>query len=529
MPKFTLNKSLLGQGISFGLLLLFLMQIPLAITSYHYLQTESQKKNEFYRNAVEELLVGVFKDQALYGDIVNSRGGVLKQGEKFGLVGLGVCKDGVDVLPKMDDDRCSSQFSHKEVEIFEQRLTLAFNWDQRNSVTIRNFIVPLITSLVISALLLMLIIFLISKKLSHKVGEVSLEISKLSDLNSLGSVKTPIRELRPLEEALQKLKNNLAIKNQENIDLKISDKIAQVAKQVAHDIRSPLAALESFLGGGSEQLAKDSVERIREIADDLLGENRAIRRENILVAEELKTIVDHKKAEVPNYKLKLNVESTHTDIRVRVNGPQFRRIISNLINNAIEASEAESQITIATELRDQNILIIVEDEGIGMSEELVQKIGLEEISMGKSGGNGIAVKAAMREAQKWSGGLRYESTLGVGTRAILFIPILRDREFVLLDNDELVRLNWKLRASEVGVQLTTFESWSELKDSLEAMSKETIFYIDSDLGNGVQGEELARSLCDQGWRDVNLCTGRSADEFEHLDYIRDVIDKSPPF
>lgn len=534
MRKSHFTNSLFGQGLSFGLLLLILLQIPVGLITYRYLAMENQEKNRFYRNAVEELLSGVFKEQAMYGDMVNSRGSVLKQGEEFGLLSLGVCENGVDVLPKMDDERCKNFDSQREIQIFDKTLTLAFRWDDRGKVSFKDFIWTLLASLLTTAALFMLVIYLMSKRLSRKVGEVSERISNLSRLDGLETVNSNLSELRPLKDALKKLNQNLEISQQENIDLKISDHLAKVAKQVAHDIRSPLAALENVVegvAGERSELANHSIKRIREIAEDLLGKNRELKREELRVADELATLIDQKRVEFPSRILKF--VHHNPDGVIRVNAGRFRRIISNLINNSLEASDETSPVNICVEQNESSIQISVEDAGKGIPPELLKLLGQKEISLGKEEGNGLGLLNARKELESWGGQMLITSEINRGTQVTLKLPLLIKSEsstkFVLLDNDELVRFSWKIKAAEQGIDLSVYENWTHLKEDLDSFDPSTVFYIDSDLGEGVQGEELAKSLVDQGWENIFLCTGKDSEEFASYTYLRGVIGKNPPF
>jgi hypothetical protein len=53
-------------------------------------------------------------------------------------------------------------------------------------------------------------------------------------------------------------------------------------------------------------------------------------------------------------------------------------------------------------------------------------------------------------------------------------------------------------------------------------------YIDSDLGGGIKGEDIARQLKDLGFADITLETGHPPENFKHLPWLK-VAGKEPPW
>ncbi len=55
------------------------------------------------------------------------------------------------------------------------------------------------------------------------------------------------------------------------------------------------------------------------------------------------------------------------------------------------------------------------------------------------------------------------------------------------------------------------------------------FYIDSNLSNGVKGEDVAWILSKRGFSNLYLATGFNASEFRPMTWIKAVIGKEPPW
>lgn len=104
---------------------------------------------------------------------------------------------------------------------------------------------------------------------------------------------------------------------------------------------------------------------------------------------------------------------------------------------------------------------------------------------------------------------------------------------VLIDDDPLVRMAWKLAASFQQIPLKLFSSPDEWKAEYQKdpalFPKDTLFYIDSHLGAGIRGEEFAHELFHMGFRELYIETGNDPSLYSGLSWIRGVIGKTPPF
>jgi hypothetical protein len=54
-------------------------------------------------------------------------------------------------------------------------------------------------------------------------------------------------------------------------------------------------------------------------------------------------------------------------------------------------------------------------------------------------------------------------------------------------------------------------------------------YVDSNLGNGIKGEEISKKISELGFKNVNICTGYQAYEFPTMPWVKSIIGKDPVF
>ncbi|MBI4402862.1 MAG: hypothetical protein HY537_01800 [Deltaproteobacteria bacterium] len=114
-----------------------------------------------------------------------------------------------------------------------------------------------------------------------------------------------------------------------------------------------------------------------------------------------------------------------------------------------------------------------------------------------------------------------------------FVPIVLNKtavpDYVLVDDDELVRMLWSMAADEAGKNLETFSDPDEFITFAPRLRRETTVYIDANLGSNISGETIARQAFDMGFENVYLATGYEATHYKHLTFLKGVCGKTPPW
>jgi hypothetical protein len=152
--------------------------------------------------------------------------------------------------------------------------------------------------------------------------------------------------------------------------------------------------------------------------------------------------------------------------------------------------------------------------------------------MNKKDGNGLGVYSATQTIKRWGGSLEIKSKINFGTTITITLPIIvkqsESETYVLLDDDELVRLTWTSKAKKAGLTFIPFSNPETLLSAIEKLPKSSIIYIDSELGN-VKGEDIACSLYEKGFLNISMTSGHPAEMFKEFKFLRSVISKSAPF
>lgn len=223
--------------------------------------------------------------------------------------------------------------------------------------------------------------------------------------------------------------------------LKLSQEISTMARQVAHDIRGPLTALTTLsrlsheMSAEKQDLLSLSVKRIQGIADDLLDKGRQgspsfeSSSDKILpealssMSEMLQNLLKEYRFSYPKIVFEWHDHTERNKVQVRLEDIKIQRIVSNLLNNAIEAApEADAVIHLTFMERGDQYLLQVMDNGCGISEEVLPRLTEEGFSHGKVNGHGLGLYDAKKTLQATGGDIQIRSRQGMGTQVVLILP-----------------------------------------------------------------------------------------------------------
>lgn len=237
---------------------------------------------------------------------------------------------------------------------------------------------------------------------------------------------------------------------EKEIELTLARRFSDMSRKVAHDIRSPLSALNMLVGHyksipeEQKEIIQQVILRINGIADDLLNDTQkksfsiptstgaAQEEKSYQIIPAIKNLVNEKNLEVksiPGVEVLLRLNNTPEDIEVAISDKSIQRILSNLINNSVDAMTDNGMIFIEVQIRAPTLILSVIDFGKGIPQDVLEKLNRKEfLSHGKEksnrSGSGIGLESAYNDLQKAGGNLKIESKLEVGTRVTIELPIL---------------------------------------------------------------------------------------------------------
>jgi two-component system NtrC family sensor kinase len=176
--------------------------------------------------------------------------------------------------------------------------------------------------------------------------------------------------------------------------------------------------------GDSIQESLEGIHRIQEIVLSLRNFSRLDEAENKRadINEGLRNTVQLVR---PMCKDQIILEEAYGTIpQIFCHPGELNQVFLNLLTNAIQAIEGQGKISISTILRDAAITVQIKDSGKGMYPQILSKLG-EPFFTTKPVGTGVGLGLAVSFGiiQRHNGKIRFESTPGEGTTAIVELPL----------------------------------------------------------------------------------------------------------
>jgi len=220
--------------------------------------------------------------------------------------------------------------------------------------------------------------------------------------------------------------------------------LAGFATQVAHDIRSPLTALQIATRDGEEFneerriLVRNAANRIRDIANDLITRFKQNKPESAspspprLSAQHIpllaESVVSEKRLALRGRRgivIDFTMDDSAYAAFAQIDSVSMKRVLSNLIENAIEAMPQEGRIQVSVFCDEMNLLIRIDDNGCGIPAFALERIGQRGFSFGKENGHsgsGLGVYHALETVKAVGGRLKIESWEGKATQVSIILP-----------------------------------------------------------------------------------------------------------
>jgi two-component system, sensor histidine kinase and response regulator len=276
----------------------------------------------------------------------------------------------------------------------------------------------------------------------------SLELAiKATNQGAFNFVPKPFTP-QELKTSVENITKNLFLK-------RMTRKMKEEGKQIrfqflsvlSHELKSPINAIEGYLKMMKEKQIGDqiddyidmidrSMERIkgmRNLILDLLDftriesgkKNRDLRTIDII--EIARSVVDSVEplAIQRNIKVKLNFDDS---IFITADKNEIEIILNNLISNAVKYNKEEGNVFVTIKKIEGLLLIVVEDTGIGMTEEETKLLFQDFVRIKNNKtkyvtGSGLGLSIAKKMTELYNGTIEVESTPDVGTKFTVNIPL----------------------------------------------------------------------------------------------------------
>ncbi len=198
----------------------------------------------------------------------------------------------------------------------------------------------------------------------------------------LAKVRSLLR-VRGLLLELEDARSQLAERNGELEELQaLKETLSQT---LVHDLKNPLTAvvgsldlLERRVDEANQPLVsrcRTSASRIQHMIMDLLDiaglehGRLNLHRENVDALELLQKAIDDVEYAAQSRKVQVEITPPEDDCNLEGDSSVLRRVMDNLLTNAVEHSPSEGRVTVSLGMREEGIEVSVADEGPGIPEE----------------------------------------------------------------------------------------------------------------------------------------------------------------
>lgn len=120
-----------------------------------------------------------------------------------------------------------------------------------------------------------------------------------------------------------------------------------------------------------------------------------------------------------------SLECPEKELRIHANKDQLKSVIVHIVQNALDATPKDGEISITTKLAPGYVFIFIQDSGCGMSEDFVNNMLFKPFKSTKGlTGMGIGAYQSREYLRRIGGAISVTSQLEVGTCFTLKIPVL---------------------------------------------------------------------------------------------------------
>lgn len=293
----------------------------------------------------------------------------------------------------------------------------------------------LLFSGVISALVALLISTMVSRQITVpivKATEIAHSI-KEGDLSKRLDIETGTSEVSELVDTINHLAKSL---DKQDMLRK------QLTSDVAHELRTPLATLQSHTEALLDGVWKPTKDRIESIHEEIVRMSKLVKDieklsqiENAVtkldiskfnLSELVSTVIRNFEAEAKNKGIDLIMNNVKA-VEVSADKDKLYQVMVNLISNAIKYAESGGRVTLDIEDKSHDVEIRIKDTGIGIEEEHLPYVferfyRVDSSRTRMTGGSGIGLAIVKSIVKAHHGDVKVTSRKGVGTEFIVTIP-----------------------------------------------------------------------------------------------------------
>lgn len=280
--------------------------------------------------------------------------------------------------------------------------------------------------------------WVISRTLTRQLTKFSDIINRLTlferDLKPIRYYKND--ELRSLVDSYNKMIRKIQDQKERLTFIQKEEAWREMAKQVAHEVKNPLTPMKLTIQNFKRKFDPndpDIVQKVNEMTDSVVMQIDTVATvasqfsqfaqlpekidEEFNLNREMKNIIGIFNDE------NIFIHANREDIFIKMDKIYLNRIITNLISNAQQAKSdsRKSIINVDLEQIHKKVTISVEDNGMGIKPEILERI-FEPNFTSKNSGMGLGLTMVRKMVEDYKGEISVKSELGKGSKFTIHLP-----------------------------------------------------------------------------------------------------------
>jgi signal transduction histidine kinase len=242
-----------------------------------------------------------------------------------------------------------------------------------------------------------------------------------------------LEQKEELEQSIKEMKH--LVMNQDNLA-----QLGKLSARIAHEIRNPLTSVRGFLQLmkpylqeiDKEQYADIALEEIDRASDIIYKFLNASKlpvptKELVSVPRLLQDVVTFCQSEALIHNIEVTYKHSQILTSIWLDKKQIKQVLLNIIKNAMDAilemaKEERGKILVVAQQTNENVLIKIIDNGIGMDKETVSKL-FKPFFTTKEKGTGIGLAVCEKIISSHDGEIKVQSKVGEGTTFEIYFPL----------------------------------------------------------------------------------------------------------
>ena len=251
--------------------------------------------------------------------------------------------------------------------------------------------------------------------------------------------RSPSLSFRLLQEISNRLRDFNQHHLREIVQAERLSTIGSFARSIVHDLKTPLTVINMAteimsssnaspqIRGESYTRVKRQIRSITELIGDILDFTQSPRGPANLplinYRDYIQNLVGELRAEVQLKSIQLELENEPPDVQVPLDSHRLRRVIINLLHNAVDMMPEGGRIILRFKNDGTKITTEIQDSGPGIAPEIADKLFQAFVTFGKEHGTGLGLSICKKIVEDHGGVISARNASGGGAIFSYTLPV----------------------------------------------------------------------------------------------------------